>query len=74
MNYTFLGNKKNLILDDFHQAHSKTHIVYSVNSGENTVCYTKVGHAGTTNSNDMIITIHPSTAVTGQLLLCKTPL
>lgn len=74
MNYTFLGNKRCLIVDEFHQSLSKTHIVYSVDSGENAVCYTKVGHAETTNTDDMIITIHPSTAVTGQLLLCKKPL
>ncbi|EDW4632795.1 TPA: hypothetical protein LC381_004735 [Salmonella enterica subsp. enterica serovar Wyldegreen] len=73
MNYTFLGNKRCLIVDEFHQP--KTHIVYSVDSGVNTVCYTKVGHAATTNNtDDILITINPSTAVTGQLLICKKPL
>ncbi|EKT1335122.1 hypothetical protein ABWR82_004275 [Salmonella enterica subsp. enterica] len=74
MKYNLLGNKRQVVIDEFHQFHhdkNTSHIVYSVDTDETQVCYTKVGHAETTTADDMLITLHPSTAVTGQLLLCK---
>lgn len=48
-----------------------SHNVYSVDSSDKSLCFTKVGQAETTNSNDILITLNPFTSVTGQLLICK---
>ncbi|HFU8140364.1 TPA: hypothetical protein ACH7DO_004357, partial [Escherichia coli] len=47
-----------------------SHNVYSVDSDEKSLCFTKVGEA-TAYNNDLLITLNPLIAVTGQLIICK---
>lgn len=77
MKYELIGGKRRLIIEDESfeiSTHNKSHIVYCVDSSDKEICYTKVGHAETSKGDDMLITLNPATAVTGQLLLCKKEL
>lgn len=62
----FKGDKKHT-----QESFFNSHNVYSVDSCDKSLCFTKVGQGQATETNDILITLNPFTSVTGQLLICK---